>query len=171
MKANEERARLLHPVFPTLSPSPVFLMPAASPPPPPRIVVVTCMDPRIAMDEILGSRKDHAYVIRNAGGIVTDDVLRSVIVSSEILGAKEFLVVNHTDCAMVKFRDQEIQERLRKKYGQDASKMKFYTFSSLERNVAEQVETLRRNALIPKDTAVSGLIYDVDTRKPRKVVG
>lgn len=165
IKANEDQTKS-GPLFPVLNPKPLF--PTLTPSQASSaggLAILTCMDPRVDPDFIPGFQRATSIVIRNAGGIVTDDVVRSLIVSNEFLGVKEFLIINHTDCAMLRFKDLELQGRLQEKFGKEASVMKFYAFSSLEQNIKEQVQKIRSHPMVPKDIAVSGLIYDVETRK------
>ncbi len=138
-------------------------------PPAKKLAVLTCMDARIDAHAVLGLHEGDAHVIRNAGGIVTEDALRSLIISVELLGAREFLVVNHTDCGMLTFRDQELQERLTRKYGVNASKLSFHAFANLEDNVRRQVERIKANPFIPNDIPVTGFAYDVGTGKLNRV--
>ncbi len=165
IKANEEQT-MSGPLFPVLTPKTLF--PTLAPSQAASgggLAILTCMDSRVDPDIIPGFQRVTSIVIRNAGGIVTDDVVRSLIVSNEFLGVKEFLIINHTDCAMLKFKDLELQGRLEKKYGKEAGVMKFYAFSSPEQNVKEQVQKIKSHPLVPKDMTVSGLVYDVETRK------
>ena len=165
IKANEDQAKS-GPLFPVLFPKPLFptLFPIQESSAGGGLAILTCMDPRVGPDFVPGFERVTS-IIRNAGGIVTDDVVRSLMVSNEFFGVKEFLIINHTDCAMLKFTDPELQGRLEKKYGKEAGAMKFYSFSNLEQNIKDQVQKVKSNPIVPKDIAVSGLIYDVETRK------
>jgi carbonic anhydrase len=147
--------------------------PGRQPMPPSRhLAVLACMDARLSVSKLLGLKTGEAHIIRNAGGIATDDAIRSLIISNELLGTKEFIVINHTDCGMLTFKDNELAERLAKKYGraEEASRIQFYSFSNLEQNVREQVRKIKENPLIPKDVRVSGFIYDVDTGRLLNIV-
>jgi carbonic anhydrase len=165
IKANEEQAKS-GPLFPALFPKTLFptLFPIQESSTGGGLAILTCMDPRVDPHYISGF-EGVTSIIRNAGGIVTDDVVRSLVVSNEFFGVKEFLIINHTDCAMLKFTDPELQQRLEKKYGKEAGAMKFYSFSNLEQNIKDQVQKVKSNPIVPKDITVSGLIYDVETRK------
>jgi carbonic anhydrase len=125
LKANEDRTKS-GPMFPVLHPKALFpiLFPSPESSSGGGLAILTCMDPRVDPVLIPGFGRVTS-IIRNAGGIVTDDVIRSLIVADEFLGVKEFLIVNHTDCAMLKFKDPELQGRLEKKYGREAGVMKF----------------------------------------------
>src|SRR3970040_1195187 len=89
-------------------------------PPAKQLAVVTCMDARLTIEPMLGLRTGDAHVIRNAGGLVTDDALRSLILSHKLLGTETILVIEHTDCGMLTFRDEELHERLKEETGKDA---------------------------------------------------
>jgi len=157
MRANEDRAKS-GPLFPALFPKTLFptLFPIQESSSGEGLAILTCMDPRVGPDFVPGFERVTS-IIRNAGGVVTDDVVRSLMVSNEFFGVKEFLIINHTDCAMLKFTDPELQGRLGKKYGN--------SFSSLEQNVKDQVQKVKSHPVVPKDIMVYGLIYDVETRE------
>jgi carbonic anhydrase len=124
-----------------------------------RLVVITCMDCRINPDEALGLGVGEAHVLRNAGGLVTDDVLRSLIVSSGLLGTTEAVVIMHTDCGMGKYGEDEARGKL----GADGGRwpQPFGFFSSVEDALAHGVEKIRSCPLLPPDFDVHGLIFDV----------
>lgn len=140
-------------------------------PPARHVAVLACMDARLNPNDLLGLKTGDAHVIRNAGGIATDDAIRSFIISNELLGTKEFVVINHTECGMLTFKDNELAERLAKKYGhpEEATRLKYHSFANLEENVKTQVSKIKNHPLIPKDIRVSGFIYEVENGKLRKV--
>ena len=145
--------------------------PGRLPMPPSRhVAVLACMDARLTVSKLLGLKTGEAHIIRNAGGIATEDAIRSLIISNELLGTREFLVINHTDCGMLTFKDEELARKLKEKFGHDASHFRFYTFSDLENNVREQVATIKNHPLIPKNIPVTGFVYDVDTGRLKKIV-
>ncbi len=121
-------------------------------PPGRRFAVVTCMDARLDPAKFLGLAEGDAHVIRNAGGVVTDDAFRSLVISHNLLGTEEVFVIGHTDCGMLTFRDEELQEQL----GTDTA---FHTFSDLDARVRESVRRVRESPLVPD--AVTGYVYDV----------
>ncbi|MGN6630464.1 MAG: beta-class carbonic anhydrase, partial [Candidatus Nitrosocosmicus sp.] len=92
-------------------------------PPAKKIAIITCMDARISVKDILGLNLGDAHIIRNAGGIATDDAIRSLIISHELLGTEEFIVINHTDCGMLKYKDQDLQKKISEKFNIDASSL------------------------------------------------
>lgn len=139
-------------------------------PPARKLAVVACMDARLDVAQILGLNPGDAQVIRNAGGIVTGDALRSLIISHELLGTEEFMIINHTDCGMLTFRDQELLDRLRKQTGTSAAgPSTFHAFSNIEENVREQIQNIRSHPWIPQSIPVRGFIYDVKTGRLREV--
>jgi len=138
-------------------------------PPAKKLAIVACMDARLTVEDFLGLRTGDAHIIRNAGGIVTEDALRSLMISHELLGTREFLVINHTACGMLTFKDRELQEKLTKRTGTNAAKINFHAFGDLEENVRTQVERIRTNPFLPKDIPVTGFVYDVRSGKLNRV--
>ena len=131
-------------------------------PPAKKIAVLSCMNARISIKDILGLKLGDAHVIRNAGGIATDDAIRSLIISHELLGTEEFIVINHTDCGMLKYKDEDLQKKISEKFNIDASTLKFYCFPNLEENVKEQIKKIKSSPFFP-NVLVHGYIYDVKT--------
>ena len=138
-------------------------------PPARQLAVVACMDARLTVEPMLGLQTGDAHVIRNAGGIVTDDALRSLIISHKLLGTQTFFVINHTDCGMLTFKEKEVQEKLTAQYGVNAAKINLHAFTDLEENVRTQVERIRTNPFLPKHIPVTGFVYDVRTGKLNRV--
>ena len=134
-----------------------------------KIAVLSCMDARISIKDILGLKLGDAHVIQNAGGIATDDAIRSLIISHELLGTEEFIVINHTDCGMLKYKDEELQKKISEKFNIDASSLKFYTFPNLEDNVKEQIKKIKSSPFFP-NVPVHGYIYDVKTGKLKNIM-
>ncbi len=134
------------------------------------IAILACMDARLTISQLAGVKTGEAHIIRNAGGIATDDAIRSLIISNELSGTKEFVVINHTDCGMLTFKDEDLQSRLKERFGKDASNIRFHSFSSLEENVRKQVDTIKNHPLIPKEILVTGFIYDVESGLLQKVI-
>lgn len=132
-------------------------------PPSKKLAVVACMDARLMPDQVLGLRIGEAHIIRNAGGLVTDDALRSLIISYKLLGTREFFVINHSDCGMLTFTDGQLREQLAKDTGADAGALTFHAFDDLEENVRAQVARIKDSPFIPKDIPVRGFIYQVET--------
>jgi carbonic anhydrase len=109
-------------------------------PPARKLAVVACMDARFIISQILGLKAGEAHIIRNAGGIVTEDALRSLILSHQLLGTQEFIIINHTDCGMLTFKDEELRAKLQKQTGTaTVAPAAFHAFSNLEENVRQPI--------------------------------
>jgi carbonic anhydrase len=126
------------------------------------------MDARIDLYKALGLRLGDAHVIRNAGGLATDDALRSLAISSAVLGTEAALVIGHTDCGMTRFSNYELQQALRDR-GLDPGDLDFLPFPFVDAAVIESVTRLRRSRLFPSGFAIQGLVYDVKTGRVRLV--
>jgi carbonic anhydrase len=126
------------------------------------------MDARLDVYKALGLRPGDAHVIRNAGGVATQDALRSLVVSSAMLGTEAAVVIGHTDCGMTRFSNPELRERLRRQ-GIDAGDMDFLPFPFVDSQVVESVKRLRDSRLLPAGFAVHGFVYEVDTGRVRLV--
>jgi len=131
-------------------------------PPGRRFAVVTCMDARLDPAKFLGLDEGDAHVIRNAGAVVTDDALRSLIISHHLLGTQEAVVIAHTDCGMLTFKDEELQDRL-------DTDVEFHAFPDVEENVRSGVRKIRESSLLPDSFAARGFVYDVRTGELREV--
>jgi carbonic anhydrase len=134
-------------------------------PPGRRFAVVTCMDARLDPARFLGLEEGDAHVIRNAGGIVTDDALRSLVISHHLLGTQEALVIGHTDCGMLTFTDGELRERL----GPEAADVEFHSFPDLEQRVQQSVHAIRESPLLPDSFGAAGYVYDVRSGRLQEV--
>lgn len=133
-------------------------------PPARKLAVVACMDARLVISRMLGLKEGDAHVIRNAGGIVDDDALRSLIISHHLLGTQEFMLIHHTDCGMLTFKDDDLHAKLRKDSGTAAvTPARFYSFSDLEADVRDQVAKLSSHPWVPKSILVRGFVFDVKT--------
>ena len=134
-----------------------------------KLAILACMDARLTVEQLLGLDTGEAHIIRNAGGIATDDAIRSLIISHELLGTEEFLVVNHTDCGMLTFTDEDLRKKLSEKYKADSSQLKLHSFPDLEANVKNQIYKIKSTQFLPKDIPVYGFVYDVRTGKLKQV--
>ena len=135
-----------------------------------RVAVLACMDSRILFERCLGLHPGDAHMIRNAGGIATDDALRSLIVSHHLLDTQEFIIINHTDCGLLKVKEDELRSHLTEKMGTIASEpAHFYAFDDLEANLRQQVQRVKSHPWIPKHIPVRGFIYDVKTGALKEV--
>jgi carbonic anhydrase len=132
-------------------------------PPARRLAIVTCMDARLDPARFAGLEEGDAHVIRNAGGIVTDDALRSLVISHWLLGTQEAIVVGHTDCGMETFTDDELRRKLADEAGVDASGIDFHAFPAVRERVAESVRRIRESDVLPASFGATGLVFDVRT--------
>jgi carbonic anhydrase len=134
-----------------------------------KLAILTCMDTRLSI-RTLGLKTGDAHIIRNAGGIVTEDALRSLIVSHYLLGTEEFMVINHTDCGLMHSTEQDLRARIRNEAGVDAATPEcFFAFKDPDENVRLQMQKLRSHAWVPKRVAVRGFVYDVATGRLHEV--
>jgi carbonic anhydrase len=140
-----------------------------SPRPTRKLAILTCMDTRLST-VTLGLANGDAHIIRNAGGIVTEDSLRSLLVSHYLLDTVEFMIINHTDCGLMQASEQELRTRIQNRTGTAAiSPAFFYAFQNLEENVRHQLQKLRTHPWIPKEVTVRGFIYDTTSGLLREV--
>ncbi len=141
-----------------------------SPQPQLRLVVITCMDTRITL-AALGLKPQDAHFIRNAGGIVTDDVLRSLVVSHYFLGTNEVMLINHTDCGLMKASEDEMHKHIEQQTGVAASSpVRFHAFSNVEKNVREQLEKLNAHNWVREELTIRGFVFDVQSGRLREVL-
>jgi carbonic anhydrase len=139
-------------------------------PPARHVAVVTCMDARLHPEKFLGLDVGDAHVIRNAGGRVSEDAIRSLVISERLLGTTEIVVIHHTDCGMLTFTNEQLAEKIRQDLGADTSGRDFLPFTDLEQSVRDDVATIRRSPLIPENIPVAGAIYDVRTGQLQEIV-
>src|SRR5437763_9774215 len=132
-------------------------------PPARHVAVLPCMDARIDPARALGLGIGDAHVIRNAGGRASDDAVRSLIISSRLLGTREFVVVHHTDCGMLTFSNADLRAKLADEAGTDASDIDFLPFSDLAQSVRDDVHKILDTPHLDDSIEVSGHIYDVHT--------
>ena len=134
-----------------------------------KLAVLTCMDTRLSI-RTLGLKTGDAHIIRNAGGIVTDDSLRSLLVSHYLLGTEEFMIINHTDCGLMHTTEQDLRTRIQNRAGTAAiAPAFFYAFQNIEENVRHQLQKLRTHPWIPEKVMVRGFVYDVTTGLLREI--
>lgn len=136
-------------------------------PPRERLAVLTCMDARIAVEELFGLQVGDVAVVRNAGAVATDDALRSLLVTRHVLGTQEIVVMGHTSCGLRGLDDAALQERLTRELGQ-ASATTFGSFDDLETHVREQVARIRAHPWLG-GAPVHGLVYEVESGRARPV--
>jgi carbonic anhydrase len=134
------------------------------------LAVLACMDARLTIEPMLGLQTGDAHVIRNAGGIATEDAVRSLVISHHLLGTQEVMVINHTECGMLTFRDEDLEKELVSKTGVHVlAPARFHSFTNLEQNVREQVEKIRSHPWIPSSVVIRGFVYDVKTGRLNEV--
>ena len=139
-------------------------------PPARKLAVLACMDARLTVEQFLGLKTGDAHIIRNAGGIASEDALRSLIISHHLLGTQEFIIINHTDCGMLTFKDHELLGRLEKQSGTAfVAPVHFHAFSDVEENVRRQIQRVRSHPFIPGYIPVRGFVYDVTTGRLKEI--
>ena len=127
-----------------------------------KVAILACMDARLDPARALGLDEGDAHVIRNAGGVVTHDALRSLAISQHLLGTEEIILIQHTDCGMQKVTDEELAERLEAHAGRRPP-FDAHAFDDLEQNLRESLRTLKESPFLLKADAVRGFVFDVDT--------
>jgi carbonic anhydrase len=137
-------------------------------PPGKRVAVLACMDARLNPYGILGLTEGDAHVIRNAGGVVSDDAIRSLAISQNLLGTQEIILIHHTDCGMLTFTDDELAEKLEQETG-ERPEWRAHSFSDVEEDVREGVERIKSSPFIPRTDRVRGFVYEVETGGLREV--
>jgi carbonic anhydrase len=138
-------------------------------PPGRHFAIVTCMDARLDPAKYAGLSEGDAHVIRNAGGIVTDDALRSLVISHWLLGTEEAFVIGHSDCGMETFTNDALREKLADEAGADANRIDFLPFPSVADRVAESVARIRETDLLPDAFGARGFVYHVETGRLEEV--
>lgn len=134
-----------------------------------KLAILTCMDTRLSI-RTMGLKTGDAHIIRNAGGIVTDDTLRSLVISHYLLGTEEFMIINHTDCGLMHATEEELRARIQNRTGTAAvAPAFFYAFKNIDENVRHQLQKLHTHPWIPKEVTVRGFVYDVVTGLLREI--
>ena len=134
-----------------------------------KVAIVTCMDSRLHVAPALGLALGDAHILRNAGGRVTEDMIRSLVISQQQMGTREIMVLHHTDCGAQTFNNEDFQEHLKCELGVDVSGQDFLPFQDVDESVREDMKLLRECPLIPDDVIISGAVYDVDTGSMREI--
>lgn len=137
-------------------------------PPAKRLAIVACMDSRILPSRALGLEEGDAHIIRNAGGLAKD-ALRSLVISQQLLGTNEVIVLHHTDCGLLGIKNEDVYSKVRDSLGADASGIDFLPFSDLDQSVRDDVRFLKDSPLIADDVTVRGFVYDVHDGTVREV--
>jgi carbonic anhydrase len=137
-------------------------------PPKKRLAVVACMDARLDVHKILGLAEGDAHVIRNAGGVVTDDVIRSLLISQRLLGTRDIVLVHHTDCGMLTFRDDDVRQEIQREIGLKPP-FALEAFADVEEDVRQSMTRIEASPLVPHRDSVRGFVYDVRAGSLREV--
>jgi carbonic anhydrase len=137
-------------------------------PPGKKIAVVACMDARLNVYGLLGLHEGDAHVIRNAGGVVTDDEIRSLAISQRLLGTEEIVLIHHTDCGMLTFGDEEFRRSIQDDVG-IKPEWAAEAFTDLDEDVRQSMARIQASAFIPRKDRVRGFVYEVETGRLREV--
>jgi carbonic anhydrase len=137
-------------------------------PPARGVAVVACMDARLDVHKILGLEEGDAHVIRNAGGVITDDEIRSLTISQRLLGTREIVLIHHTDCGMLTFSDDELKAQIHEEVGLKPH-FSMESFSDLEEDVRQSMARIKASPFVPRKESVRGFIYGVETGRLREV--
>ena len=137
-------------------------------PPAKHLAVLACMDARLDVHKILGLEEGDAHVIRNAGGVATDDAIRSIVISQRLLGTNEIILIHHTDCGMLTFRDDEVKAQIEADTGLRPP-FALEAFSDLDADVRQSMARIKASPYIPHKDAVRGFVYEVETGRLREV--
>jgi carbonic anhydrase len=137
-------------------------------PPSKHVAVVACMDARLDVYRLLGIHEGEAHVIRNAGGVVTDDAIRSLAISQRLLGTKEIILIHHTDCGMLTFNDDDFKDDIQKETGVKPP-WAAEAFPDLAEDVKQSLRRIENSPFVTKHESVRGFIFDVATGKLNEV--
>jgi carbonic anhydrase len=137
-------------------------------PPAKRVAVLACMDARLDVHKILGLHEGEAHVIRNAGGVATDDAIRSLTISQRLLGTNEIVLIHHTDCGMLTFKDDDVKKKIEDEVGIRPA-FALEAFDSLESDVKQSIARIEASPFIPNKSSVRGFVYDVKSGRLNEV--
>ena len=137
-------------------------------PPARKVAVVACMDARLNPYGLLGLREGDAHVIRNAGGVVTDDEIRSLAISQRLLGTEEIVLIHHTDCGMLTFTDDDFRRSVQDEVG-IKPEWAAEAFSDIDEDVRQSIARIRASPFIPRKESVRGFVYEVESGRLREV--
>jgi carbonic anhydrase len=138
-------------------------------PPAKKLAVVACMDARLNVYGILGLEEGQSHVIRNAGGVVTDDVIRSLAISQRLLGTEEIILIHHTDCGMVTFTDDALKTQIHEEVGIRPS-FALEAFPDVFEDVRQSIARIKASPFVPKKGRIRGFVYEVETGNLREVL-
>lgn len=139
-------------------------------PPAKQVAVVACMDARIETGRLLGLEEGDAHVIRNAGGVVSDDVIRSLAISQRLLGTREIVLIHHTDCGMLTFNDDSLKAQIEKDTGLRPP-FALEAFSDLKDDIRQSIRRIQASPFVPHKDNIRGFVYDVETGRLNEVAG
>jgi carbonic anhydrase len=131
-------------------------------PPSKQVAVVACMDARLNVYGALGLQEGEAHVIRNAGGVVTEDEIRSLAISQRLLGTQEIILIHHTDCGMLTFTDDGFKQSIQQELGQKPA-WAAEAFSDLDEDVRQSIARIKNSPFVPKKDSIRGFVFDVAT--------
>ena len=137
-------------------------------PPAKGVAVLACMDARLDVHKILGLQEGDAHVIRNAGGVATEDAIRSLVISQRLLGTKEIILIHHTDCGMLTFKDDDVKAKITSEVG-IRPHFALEAFGDLEADVKQSIARIKASPFIPTKSSVRGFVYDVKSGKLNEV--
>ncbi|MGA2209092.1 MAG: carbonic anhydrase [Acidimicrobiales bacterium] len=137
-------------------------------PPGRKVAIVACMDARLSPYAALGLQEGDAHIIRNAGGVITADQIRSLAISQRLLGTEEIILIHHTDCGMLTFSDDEFKKQIEEEVGVKPE-WAAESFSDLETDVRQSIARIKSSPFIPKKGSVRGFVYDVKTGQLNEV--
>jgi carbonic anhydrase len=137
-------------------------------PPAKKVAVVACMDARLDPARVLGLEEGDAHVIRNAGGVVTDDEIRSLAISQRLLGTEEIVLIHHTDCGMLTFSDDDFRRSIQEETG-IKPEWAAEAFGDLDEDVRQSIARIEASPFIPRKDAIRGFVYEVETGRLREV--
>lgn len=137
-------------------------------PPSTKVAVLACMDARLDVHKILGLEEGEAHVIRNAGGAATDDAIRSIVISQRLLGTEEVILIHHTDCGMLTFKDDDVKKKIEAETGIRPA-FALEAFSSLDDDVRQSIARIKASPFVTKKDKIRGFVYDVKTGRLREM--
>ena len=137
-------------------------------PPAKKVAIIACMDARVNPSLIFGLQEGDAHVIRNAGGVVTDDEIRSLAISQRLLGTEEIILVHHTDCGMLPFNDDDFKRAIHEDVGIKPA-WSAEAFGDLDEDVRQSIARIKASPFVPNKDSVRGFVYEVETGRLREV--
>ena len=138
-------------------------------PPAKQVAVLACMDARLDPARVLGLEEGDAHVIRNAGGVVSDDAIRSLAISQRLLGTEEIILIHHTDCGMLTFTDDEVKDQIARRDRASDPPFALESFADLDDDIRQSIARIQASPFVPRKDRVRGFVYEVETGKLREV--